>query len=388
MNQILAVLRKELIDGLRDRRSVISALLFPILAPMMVTAILNLQAERNRESMDMEIPIVNAEFAPNLVNSIERSGFAVVAGPENPEEAVREGDLDFVFVVPEDFAEDFAEGKTAEIELVHDSTKKDAAASISRARGLIESYSGSLGALRLIARGVSPQIARPIKIEDADVASARQKGAHLVSFILIYVIMAAFMAGMNLSIDSTAGERERSSFEPLLVNPVSRLALALGKWLAAVVFSATGIALTLGSLVFAMQRASLQELGINLTFSAPVVAAVLFTALPLAFFASGMQILVSSFARSFKEAQTYVSLLIVIPMIPTALVILYSLNNEWWMAPIPVLSQQVLLTEILGGEPGSILSYIVSGVSSFAIGLLSIWVTARLFAREKIIFGR
>jgi len=108
----------------------------------------------------------------------------------------------------------------------------------------------------------------------------------------------------------------------------------------------------------------------------------------LAFFASGMQMLVSSFARSFKEAQTYVSLLIVIPIIPTVFVILYSLNNEWWMAPIPVLSQQVLLTEILGGETGSIFPYIVSGLSSFALGLLSIWVTARLFAREKIIFGR
>ncbi|MBT4978528.1 MAG: ABC transporter permease [Gemmatimonadetes bacterium] len=388
MNQVLAVLRKELIDGLRDRRSVVSALLFPLLAPMMVTFMLNIQAERKRESMDMEIPIVSAERAPDLVNWIERSGFTVVDGPEDPEEAVREGDLDFVFVVPEDFAEDFAEGKTAEIELVHDGTKKDASASIGRARGLIQSYSRNLGTLRLIARGVSPQIALPVKIEDVDAASARQKAAHFMSFILVYVIMAAFMAGMNLAIDSTAGERERSSFEPLLVNPVTRLALALGKWLAAVVFSATGIALTLGSLVFALQQASLQELGINLTFSVPVIAGVLFTALPLAFFASGMQMLVSSFARSFKEAQTYVSLLIVIPIIPTVFVILYSLNNEWWMAPIPVLSQQVLLTEILGGETGSIFPYIVSGLSSFALGLLSIWVTARLFAREKIIFGR
>ncbi len=388
MNQILAVLHKELKDGLRDRRSLASTLLFPLLGPMMVAFMINLQAERQRESMDMEIPVISAERAPDLVNWIERSGFSVVAGPEDPETAVREGELDFVFVVTEDFAEDFAEGQTAEIELVLDGTKKDSGASIHRARGLIESYSGSLGSLRLIARGVSPQIARPIKIENVDVASAREKAAHFMIFIPLYVIMAAFMAGMNLAIDSTAGERERSSFEPLLINPVPRMVLVVGKWLTAALFSSVGIALTLGSLIFALQRVSLQELGVNLDLSVPVVVGVLFTALPLSFFAASMQLLVSTFARSFKEAQTYVSLLIVVPMVPTVAAVVYSLNNEWWMAPIPVLSQQVLLIEVLGGQSGSILPFLVSGVSSFAIGLLGVWVTAQLFSREKIIFGR
>ena len=388
MKQILAVFRKELIDGLRDKRSVVSTLVFPLLGPMMVSFMINLQAERQRESMDMEIPIVSAERAPDLVNWIERSGFSVVAGPADPEEAVREGALDFVFVIPADFAEDFAAGSTAEIELVHDGTKKDAGAALRRARGLIESYSSSLGTLRLIARGISPQIARPVKIEDVDVASARQKAAHFMIFIPLYVIMAAFMAGMNLAIDSTAGERERSSFEPLLVNPVNRIVLVMGKWLAAALFSSVGIALTLGSLIFALQRVSLQELGVNLDLSAPVFVGVLCTALPLAFFATGMQLLVSTFARSFKEAQTYVSLLIVLPMIPTIAAVVYSLNNEWWMAPIPVLSQQVLLIEILGGELGSITPFFISGLSSFALGLLCVWITAQLFTREKIIFGR
>ena len=354
----------------------------------MVAFMINLQAERQRESMDMEIPVIGTERAPDLVNWIERSGFSVVGGPADPETAVREGELDFVFVVTEDFAEDFAEGQTAEIELVHDGTKKDSGASIHRARGLIESYSGSLGSLRLIARGVSPQIARPIKIENVDVASAREKAAHFMIFIPLYVIMAAFMAGMNLAIDSTAGERERSSFEPLLINPVPRMVLVVGKWLTAALFSSVGIALTLGSLIFALQRVSLQELGVNLDLSVPVVVGVLFTALPLSFFAASMQLLVSTFARSFKEAQTYVSLLIVVPMVPTVAAVVYSLNNEWWMAPIPVLSQQVLLIEVLGGQSGSILPFLVSGVSSFTIGLLGVWVTAQLFSREKIIFGR
>ena len=175
MSQILAVLRKELIDGLRDKRSVMSALLFPLLAPMLVTFMLNLQAERQRESMDIDIPVLHGERAPDLVAWIERSGVGVVAAPEDPEAAVRDGVHDFVFVIPKDFNEDFAAGHTAEIELVHAGTKKDVGPALTRARGLVEGYSHNLGALRLIARGVSPQIARPIKIEDVDLASARQR---------------------------------------------------------------------------------------------------------------------------------------------------------------------------------------------------------------------
>ena len=200
MSQILAVLRKELIDGLRDKRSVMAALLFPLLAPMLVTFMLNLQAERQRESMDIDIPVLHGERAPDLVAWIERSGFGVIAAPEDPEAAVRDGVHDFVFVIPKDFNEDFAAGHTAEIELVHDGTKKDVGPALNRARGLVEGYSHNLGALRLIARGVSPQIARPIKIEDVDLASARQRSAHFLTFILMYVIMAAFIAGINLAI--------------------------------------------------------------------------------------------------------------------------------------------------------------------------------------------
>lgn len=388
MSQILAVLRKELIDGLRDKRSVMSALLFPLLAPMLVTFMLNLQAERQRESMDIDIPVLHGERAPDLVAWIERSGFGVVAAPEDPEAAVRDGVHDFVFVIPKDFNEDFAAGHTAEIELVHDGTKKDVGPALNRARGLVQGYSHNLGALRLIARGVSPQIARPIKIEDVDLASARQRSAHFLTFILMYVIMAAFMAGMNLAMDATAGERERASFEPLLINPVSRLNLVLGKWLAAALFSAVGIALTLGSLVFALQRAALQELGFSLEMDAAVVIGSLLTALPLAFFAAGTQMLVSTFARSFKEAQTYVSLLIIVPIIPSMIAILYSLDNEWWMGPIPVLGQQMLITDILGGEPGGLLPYLVSAISSIGLGLVGAWVTAKLFERERIVFGR
>jgi sodium transport system permease protein len=388
LTQITPVLRKELTDGIRDRRSILSALIFPLLMPLMLTFLFNTIARREREAQDIDIPVVAAQRAPGLVDWIERRGFTVVPGPDDAEAAVRDGALDFVLVIPEDYVEDFASARTAEVELVLDGSRKEAHSSIRRVRDLVHGYSRLIGRLRLTARGVSPQIGNPISIEDVDLASPRKRAASVFIFIPLFVIIAAFITGMHVAIDSTAGERERSSLEPLLINPVPRTAVVLGKWLATVVFSAVGIGLTLTSLTIALSRMPLQELGLQLTMGWAEVAGVLVAVLPLAFFASGLQVLVGTFARSFKEAQTYVSLLMFLPMVPYFISAVASIDSQPWMIPIPLLGHQVLLTDVVGGETVGLLSFAVSGVSSLLLGLVCVWVTARLFEGEKIVFGR
>ncbi|MFC1525999.1 ABC transporter permease [Candidatus Latescibacterota bacterium] len=385
---VLAVFSKELRDGLRDRRSLLSTLAFPFLGPLLITFMFKALAEQEREAGDIDIPVVGGANAPGLVDWIQRRGFDVVAGPEDPQQAVRDGDFDFVVVVPEEFAEDFAQARTADVELVHDGSRKDTRSAVRRARRLVEGYGRMIGSLRLVARGVSPQVGNPLAIDDVDLASARKRAAHFFTFVPMFVIMAAFITGLNVAIDTTAGERERASLEPLLVNPVARLHLVLGKWLAAVVFSGIGVCLTLTSVVLALRRVPLQELGIHFEIGTPEIAGVLAATLPLALFASGLQILVATFSRSYKEAQTYASLLIMLPMVPHLIASVYSLGTSRWMLPIPALGQQVLLTDVFGGEAVTIASYLVVGVSSLTLGLLCVWVTAHLFQRERIIFGR
>ena len=216
MNAVLAVLKKELIDGLRDRRSMMSAIIFPMIGPLLISFMFNTVTERQRESQDVKVPIVGAEQAPGLVDWIERRGYEVVEGPLDPEAAVREGTVDFVLIIPEDSASDLAQARTAEIELVRDGTKKDVGASIGRARSLVESYGRMMGRLRVIARGISPQLGQPISVETVDIASERQRAAHFMIFIPMYLILAAFITGMNLAVDTTAGERERGSLRQRL----------------------------------------------------------------------------------------------------------------------------------------------------------------------------
>ena len=388
MRPLPAVLRKELVDGIRDRRSVLATLLFPMTMPFLLPIIFHTMIERDREAQEIEIPVVGGERAPDLVDWFGRRGYAVVEGPADPQRAVREKDLDFVVVVPEGFAEDFARGRSAAVELVHDGSRKESAQAVGRVRGLVRSYSRTVGDLRLMARGVSPQLGKAVTIDEVDVASPRQRAASWLTFIPMLVILAAFMGGMNVAIDATAGERERQSLEPLLVSPAPRRSLVLGKWLAAAVFSGAGIGLTLASLLFALSRVPLEQFGIELRLGGREAAWLMAGTLPLALFATGLQMALSTFARSYKEAQTFMSLLMLLPIVPHFIASLWSLGDAWWMLAVPALGQYVLLTDVLGGEAVRAGACAAVVLSSALLGLVCVEVTARLFERERIIFGR
>ena len=386
---VWAVLRKELVDGIRDRRSVMSALIPPLMWPLMIVLMLNFIAEKRRQADDIELPIVGARHAETLVDWLKQQrGVEVVDGPEDPYTAVRDGDVKFVIVIPEDYNELFAQSKAVEVELVIDRSDDDAGVFVRRARRLLSSYSGQIGMLRLVARGVSPAVAAPIRIDEVDVSSAQQRAAMVMAFLPMFLVLATFVGGMNIAIDTTAGERERGSLEPLLVNPAPRKSIVAGKWLASVVFAWVSVLLTFVLLQQAMERAPLESLGMRFQLDAGDVGALLAAVIPLAFLASGLQVLVASFARSYKEAQTYVSFLIFVPMLPAFVMMFSPIDPQPWLAMIPLLGQHLLITEAMRGETGSLLVSLGAGVTVTLSGLACVAVTTRLFQREKIIFGR
>jgi sodium transport system permease protein len=152
----------------------------------------------------------------------QQAGITITAGPADPEEAVRERREDVVVVIPKDFAEKFKASKPALIRLVADTSSQSTRPKLQRVRGLFQRYSGEIGSLRLIARGISPVVGTPLQLEEVEVSSAQQRAAQILSFIPLFIMMAAFMGAMQISTDSTAGERERGSLEALLVNPAAR----------------------------------------------------------------------------------------------------------------------------------------------------------------------
>jgi len=388
-SRALVVVRKELTDALRDRRSIYSLLIGSLVGPALIAFMLNRIADQQRGALEIRVPVVGREYAPVLVNWLEQqSGVEIIAGPTDAEAAVRNRKIEFVLVIPKEFPDKFRASRPAPVQVVSDSTRQTSRAKVQRLRTLLARFSAETGGLRLIARGVSPAIASVINVEDVEVSSAQQRAAMVFNMIPMFLVLSAFVAGMQIATDSTAGERERGSLEPLLVNPIPRRELVAGKWLAAVTSSAAGMTATLIVISAVLLYLPVEDLGFRFRFGVPDALLLLAATLPMSLIAPSIQMYLASFAKSFKEAQSYMGYLIFLPMLPGIVTAFYPIGDRPWMAPIPILGQYALSTDIMGGKPPSPGYLMIAAVSAAALALLFVVLTTRLFSKEKIIFAR
>jgi sodium transport system permease protein len=387
--QAAVVLRKEVTDSFRDRRALMSIVFGVMLGPVMVVFMINRVAERQREAEDVRIPVVGSEHAPALVDWLrQQPGIEIVSGPEDPEAAVRDQNEEIVVVISSEFAERFRESRPAAVRVIADNSRNVSRPTVERVRGLLQAYNSQIGSLRLIARGVSPAAVTPLQVEEIDVSSAQQRGGQILAFIPMFIILAAFTGGMAIATDSTAGERERGSLEPLLVNPVPRGALVAGKWLAAAFAASLTVGLTTLLSVAMPRFLPLEDMGIRFRLGPEQVGGILAAVLPMCLFITALQACIATLARSFKEAQSYMGLLIIVPMVPGIMAALYPIGNQVWMYSVPVLGTQVLLTNVLGGRPPAPGAFVTVALISVLVAILLVRVTTHLFRSERIIFGR
>ncbi len=386
---LLAVARKELIDGIRDRRSLGTLVFSALMTPLLLGVMLTTTAGSARGAEDLTLPVVGAEHAPAFVQWLgQQTGVRVVPGPADPEQAVLDRTEDLVLIIESDFQERMGRAQTAEIKLVTESTRDRARPKVARVRALVGGYAGQLASLRLIARGVAPGIAQPIRIEDVEVSSSQARLATLLSILPLLLVIAGLVGSMQIAIDSTAGERERGSLEPLLLNPVPRWVLAAGKWLAASALGGASVVFSMVITVNVLRRIPWHDLGIRFRVTDGELFSLLLLILPLTLFLAAMVLFASTFARSFKEAQGYLGMLMLLPMLPGMLTTIYPLSRRPWLAPVPVLGQYALASDVLSGQPPGAGLFLVAGVAAIASAMLLVALTARAMSRERIIFGR
>ncbi len=351
---IKVVAYKELLDGFRDRRALMSALTFPLLGPLMITVMLSVISSEEEIEGPLEIPVVGVEHAPNLVRFLEEQGVLLETPTEemltDPHEVVRRGDEAIVVDISEDYSADFQDGVPATITLIADESKRSTQVAMSRLSAVLGAYNSRIGQLRLLARGISPQVLRPLNIHKEDLATPQTRASNILEMIGMFLIMAAFGCNMYIAIDATAGERERGSLEPLLLQPIHARVLVLGKWLSTVVFGLIGGILTLFCLSVAMHQLPLENLGLRLVFGVRESAQLMFIAMPLILFAGAAQLLLATIAKSFKEAQTYLSATMLLPMLPGLFASMKPMEPSIWMAAVPALGQQVMTSMVLRGE--------------------------------------
>ena len=389
LSQAIVVVRKELRDWSRDRRSIITVIVSSMLAPALIFFLFNSMANRQRQVEDVTVPVVGAANAPAFVDWLrQQAGVTLSEGPADPEEAVRTRREDVIVVIPENFAKNFSASKPAQIRLVADSSSQNSRPKEQRVRGLLQRYNGEIGSLRLVARGISPAVATAVQIEDIEVSSSQQRAAQILGFIPLFVMISAFTGAMAISTDSTAGERERGSFEALLVNPAPRMAIAAGKWLAGTLTGMLTVLIT-AILLFAMfQKLPLQDLGIRFRLGQPELIRTLSVVLPLCPLIVAIQMYVATFAKSFKEAQSYLSFLMMAQMVPGMMATMNTMSTKAWMYYVPWIGQQSLLTDVLGNKPISPVVFLIVGVINVTLAVAVLRGTSGLLHREKIIFGR
>ncbi|MEM9593790.1 MAG: ABC transporter permease subunit [Acidobacteriota bacterium] len=388
LSRAVAVFSKEFRDNLRDRRSVGSALLYSVFGPVLVALVMAALARSQELPSPLDIPVAGADGAPALMAHLERTGARIVPAPGDPEAAVRNGDVDLVLVVEDGHGEAFAAGRPAPVRLVHDTSRVATLPRLQQVHGWLFAYSGEVTRGRLVDRGVDPVVLEPLRLEAADQATPMARAARYLGSLPIFFLIAAFVGGMHVAIDVTAGERERGSLEALLVHAAPTQALALGKWATTVVFNVAAVALTLGVSVAVFRSGRFGELAAQVRFGAEEALWVLVILLPAALLVPALQMAVAMFSRSFKEAQTYLSLLIFLPTVPGLLLSLDTLEVAAWMHGVPILGQAIQVFDIVRGVPVSATQWAASAMGSLLGAALLVWLTGHFLRRERILLAR
>ncbi|MGZ5040056.1 MAG: ABC transporter permease [Usitatibacter sp.] len=386
---LATVYLKELKDALRDRRTAIMILVASIITgPVTLILVAQFISGLEEKSATLKVRIVGQQYAPELTNFLRRNDVEIEAAQADYQARVREGRLDAVIVVPDDFEERFLAGDAPKVEIVYDDSRAESGPAIRQAERLLRAFNHETGTLRMMARGVSPDLVEPLKVEHANTATPRQKGAFILFLIPMFAILSPLLGGMTVAIDSTAGERERGSLEPLLSNPVPTGEIVAGKWLAAWTFAASVGIFTLTGFVVATLLYAQKKLATLMTFGAPELAHFVAIVVPFAAMTSALQMLICTYGRSYREAQTYVSYLATAASFVPVAVMFSGMKDAVWQLAVPVLGQQMVLSRVVRGDALAPIDYLLPSAVAFAIAAACVVLVSRLLRDERIVFGR
>lgn len=343
---------KELVDALRDRRTLLVVLLSSVaIGPAVLVLISQLVAGIEKRAEAREVVVHGIEHAPTLRNYLERQTYTVRAAPAGYEQQLKDSTLgDPVLVVPADFEADMARGKAPVVELLASATNQRSQTGSGPVLRLLRGFNQEQATLRLAVRGVSPAALEALHVEERDLADPASRAAQLSTLVPFFVLMAVLYGALNAALDTTAGERERGSLEPLLMNPAPRLALVLGKWGAV---ASVGILIAvLSCLSFLPGQWLLRSESLSALFRFGIGEAATFVGLllPLAGALAAVLMAVAIRCKSFKEAQANATIV----LLGVSLLPLVTIFNQEGQAPwhlwVPALAQTTLMARVLRGE--------------------------------------
>jgi sodium transport system permease protein len=352
VDNVWLVLRKEVVDALRDRRTLLRLLAPAVLmGPLLLLAVSTMIASLEERAEKREVMVVGIEHAPTLRNFLERQTFTVITAPQDYEARLRAMTLlEPVVVITPDFELALARGERPIVELVSDSANQRASAGLSGLQRLMTGFNRERAAITMALRGVSADLLQAVAFEDRDLASTQARATRITSVIPMFIIMAVLYGALTSALDSTAGERERGSLEPLLMNPVQHMALVLGKW-GAVVLLGMAVALIANlSFIPAQWLIKSDALQAMFQFGASEMMVFLLLQLPLAAGLGAMLMALAIQSKTFKEAQAGSALVITMVGLAPMISVLNPGGDAAWYLWVPGLAQNTLMILVLKGE--------------------------------------
>jgi sodium transport system permease protein len=373
------IFRKEITDALRDRRTLMTVLISAVLmGPLVLLAISALFASLEASADQRDVVIDGMPNATSLVNYFQRQSYTVREAPADFEKLLRSAKLaDAVVVVPKDFEAALQRGEGPIVEIVADSANQRSQASSGRVARLLAGFGRERATLNLAIRGVSPDLVEPVRIEQSDLASPQTRATQITGMLPFFVLMAVLTGALNAALDTTAGERERGSLEPLLMNPTARWAMVIGKWAAVASVAMLIAVLSCFSFLPGQWLLRSDTLAAMFQYGPHEAGLFLVVLLPFAAAVSALLMAVAIRCKTFKEAQASTTVVMLAASF-TPLINVFSLGNEApWYLWVPALSQNVLMTHVLKGDGITAEQLAVSVVMCLLIAVAAIWFVAR-----------
>jgi sodium transport system permease protein len=378
----LIIFFKELRETLREKRTLGLLLLFTLMYPVMFGILMQQLIDRatRAEREGIELAVIGAARAPTLMTQLKQKNITVQDTGPLDEAAIgallQKGKVAGVLRLSDKFTDNYTAMRPARVELWFDSALEKRSQR-REVEDVLDAYGANVASARLLAHGVSPATLAPIQVQLYDTGTNASRSAGLIGGMLSMLFFPAFFCGMSAAVDSTAGERERRSLEVLMAQPARPWEIVTGKWLMAAALAAIGLTLELLLAHGVLSWLPLEELGMAWSLSGRDIVLVCFLALPLALLAAALQIALAMNAKSFKEAQTLLSVVLLLPMLPGVVVSMMELKTTLWMYAVPMLSNQTLLREMAKGvQVGALpmlLTFLSTAVPAVAIIAFASW---------------
>lgn len=383
------VFAKELMDHTRDKRSIVLSLIFPLMAPILIGILLFAVVKSNVGGEGVrfiEVPVVGAAYAPGMIDFLDGKGVAI--RPIDGERAelsrqVATKTYSFVLVIPENAAGNWKFG----VDVITDRTNPRSLADTAELMRYLTEYSLTEAARLVIAAGLDAEVVVPLTVNAINVGRAPNQAYLFYNMIPSLVMFMIFMGAVYLSIDTSVGERERGSLEPLLSAPVARWELLLGKSIAAFLFTAMVVIVNLTAFGVSINLAVDGAAGMAPPPTALVYATMFLVAVPMMAFAVAVQMTIAAMTRSAKEAQIYLGLLPVLPLIPGLALVFNPSQPGLASSLVPVFGQLRIFMELTSGNELPVMLAFAASASTLLFATLIFMLAARLFERERMVFG-